>query len=150
MAHAKDGCYLEKVDKDGELRGHAVKICQSATWPNGPFSWWPAGGIKNNCNSCKQVWDASLNGGKGWATIQVPLNLIHNGCMDIGSAEKRQCRSSPHSAGYDYVWTKDSSYQCMFNTLGATTTDAGGCVNCLGKVANQSFLASLLALLLVS
>lgn len=139
IAHDKAGCYLEKVDKDGELQGHQTKICQSVTWPNGPFSWWPASGIKNNCNKCQQVWDSTLNGGKGWDPVQIPLNLIHNGCTDIGNAEKRKCRKSKHSPGYDYVWSKESWFTAMINTISSFATDAGGCIQCLGNMANLIF-----------
>lgn len=146
MSHEKSGCYLETMNKDQEVYGRPVKLCQHATWPHGCWSWWPNSTIKRHCNDCKEVLE------DGWKPSQVPKALIKGGCHNIGNAEAKACRPDTHSAGYNYRWDSTTWFDSMANTLDAFTEDTMSCVNCLTKVASWALsggIASIIGILII-
>jgi hypothetical protein len=148
MAHEKSGCYLQWMNKDQEVTGHPVKLCQDATWPH-KLGWTPNKTIKKHCNNCAEVvqWTTDR-----WAPEKVPEVLIKGGCTDIGSATKRACRKDVKTAGYNYRWDGSTWFNCLLNTFNAFTEDTASCITCLTKVAAMALsggIASVIGIIII-
>ena len=137
MAKEKSGCYVQSLRRDGSAQS-SIKICHDATWPN-TWSTSPNELIKQNCQDCYQVNELD------WDPIQVPRNLLENGCTEVGDPTQRPCRRR-NEDGFNYHWDSTSTFDAMGATISSFERGLGSCLECATKLGAAALSGGIMSI----